>query len=287
MGYMYRLDSGRLVLWSIKNVFYLHPTPSINVFIVQCSTSSHLITRTRKMISLNINTMSLRLKLVRKTLFYQRYQFRCPVNITRFVSESDRGNLVKSIFSQNENNVMYQHLKLHQNYRQTLAFLDYVNEKSVSKEASAILNEAPSQIPKYQLVDDFKSICHFYCCDPNRLNEPNFVKFCEYLIDEIPQLQDKQLLNILKILTLWPRTEDSNNDLFYRICKAVDEETCKRCSAWNRNQLLLTIDHFHRAGVMNFSSFAWQNLGRLCRSPGRLVYSLIMYWYYVSDFFMG
>lgn len=213
-----------------------------------------------------------RLILIRRALFCQRYQFYYPVNTVRFVSEFNVGKLVPSIFTQNENNTLYQHLKVRPNYRQTLAFLDYVNVKSDSKDAEAILNEDLRLIPKHRLVDDFKSICHSYCKDPKQLNHPIFVKFCEYVIEEVPQLQDNQLLNILKILTLWPRTEDGNNNLFYRICKAIDEESCKRSSLWNRNQLLLATDHFHRLGVMNFSSFAWQSLGRLCRNPRRLVY---------------
>lgn len=225
--------------------------------------------------------MFLRLKLIRKNLFCQRYQFRFCENIIRFASEFDKGDSVKSLFTKHENDVMYNHLKLHQNYRQTLAFLDYIKEKSAPNEADTILNQDLSQIPKYKLVDDFKSICQFYCCDPERLNQPEFIKFCEYLIDEIPQLQDDHLLNILKILTLWPRTEEANNDLFYRFCEAVDKETCKRSSKWSRNQLLLTMDHFHRAGVMNFSSFAWNSLGKLCRNPQRFVDALITSWYYM------
>lgn len=205
--------------------------------------------------------------MIRRILFRQNCQLRCNPNISRSVHEL-KG--IKSLITSNENNALYEHLKLRQNYRQTLAFLDYVKEKSMAEDADMILRNEPSQIPLHKLVDNFRTICQSYCCDPERLNDPKFVILCEFLIEKIPELTDEQLMNTLKILTLWPRIEDGNDDLFYRLCKAVDDHLCQRGALWDRNKMLLVIDHFHRLGVINFSSYSWKNLGKLCRNPERL-----------------
>lgn len=168
-------------------------------------------------------------------------------------------------FEQLENMYFHKVLQRNKNYSKTIAFLDFVRESKTDVDVDTVLSNNLSDKPAILILNYMKDILHLFRNHTERFSEPEFVSFCTILNNKLREYTDDQLLDLLKILTLWPRTERKN--LFYEICKNLDEELTLRDNLWTRDKRLLTMDHFYRLEVIKFSEFFWKNMRRICNEP--------------------
>lgn len=168
-----------------------------------------------------------------------------------------------------ENEFWYKILSSDGRYRNQLAFLDYLRDVDQSADINQILSSDLSNMAGYPLLKYLKSVLQSCEQNPEVIDRPKVTELVTRLISRVNELSDEQLLNSLKILTLWPNK--SEDQRFFDLCKAVDLEALERSYVWGYNTVLLVMDHFYRLRVLRYSEFVWQNMRRLLRNPGKLV----------------
>ncbi len=174
-------------------------------------------------------------------------------------------------FEQNENDHFHRYMASNKQYRSCIAFLDCVHQTTLPVDANFVLNSTLSGQSVQDLLEYFKIVLRSIEEIPRKVDDPKFLQFCELIRSRVSDFTDDQLLDLLKILTLWPKDYRKVSSEFFSICKTVDDETVKRMKQYGRDRLLLTMDHFYRLRVVRYSNFVWENLKRVCRNPDKFV----------------
>lgn len=165
-----------------------------------------------------------------------------------------------------ENEYFHSLLMKDKKFVNTIAFLDCLKEVEECKNVQEILTTDFSQETVGQLISHLRSVLS---CEENRniSKTEEFKSLCDALISKVRNLNDEQVLLVLKVLTLWPGKEVDPN--FYNICKAIDKQLLMMFRSWPTDKILYGMDHFYRLEVIRFSEFVWTAMKRVLREPAQ------------------
>lgn len=152
-------------------------------------------------------------------------------------------------------------------YSSTIAYkIDSKDYKLDLKFADNLLNNDFVNKDYYNLQNDFITLLSNQV--PDLVTDKRFEQLCRCLLNEIKNLTDEQLINVLRGMLFWPNEE--LNELFFEICKELDNICLQRCKYWGIERCLFAMDHFYRLNVIRYSEFVWVSIGRLSNKISKL-----------------
>lgn len=163
-----------------------------------------------------------------------------------------------------ENEFWYKMLINDKRYSNHLALLDNLESIDETIDINTISNNNFAPKSGYLLMKYLKSVLQ---SNTSVIRSESVTELTKQLQSKLKDLSDEQLINLLKILNIWPNKDSDQR--FFDLCKAIDVEALQRSRAWGYNTILLVMDHFYRLQVMRYSDFLWQSMKRLWRNPGK------------------
>lgn len=163
-----------------------------------------------------------------------------------------------------ENEFWYKMLVNDKRYSNHVALLDYLENIDGIIDLNMILNNNFASRNGYLLTKYLKNVLR---SNTSVIRSESVTELTKQLQCKLKDLSDEQLINLLKILNIWP--DKGTDQRFFDLCKAIDVEALERSRAWGYNTILLVMDHFYQLQVMRYSDFLWQNMKRLWRNPGK------------------
>lgn len=134
-------------------------------------------------------------------------------------------------------------------------------------------------VPNKELIQCLERIAN-YCVNHNlTVSETRFDRIVDLIVNQCESFTDQELLDTLRILTIFPPAPGVGSRNFLELWSALDDECMNRLDNWSTEMRLLACDHWfklHMAKVSKFPMQATKRLGRNLKrlSPSELVQTL-------------
>lgn len=134
-----------------------------------------------------------------------------------------------------------------------------------------------------QLVDRLEKIAHYCKQHSLTISDERWDGIVDTFVSQISSFADSELLQTLRILTIFPPAPGVGSRNFLEMWTALDDECLKRLDNWSTQERLLACDHWFRLNMAKVSNFPMQATKRMGRNLKRLTPSqLVQTLFYVN-----
>lgn len=188
---------------------------------------------------------------------------------SRFIQITSQTNV--KLFVDNENRYAHRILQSNNLYNVVRRQQD-TEEPSASPNQTIDFptNQDLSSFDHKEVLQHFNRIAQFCRDNSVCISDERFDGFVDHFTNVCFDLDDKSLIEALRILAHIPETEGLNTRNFIELWSVLDDACVDRILTWDTNTILLVCDHWYLLNLGKVNKFNWQAVKKLGRKLRKL-----------------